>query len=62
VYPLKTYFDKIKLKVKSGKPILTKKRSYAKSEVWKSFREIQDAAKKEKISADQFIKCQSVLS
>jgi hypothetical protein len=40
--------DKIKAKFKSGEYILTEKR-HAKCEVWKSFREIQDAATKEKI-------------
>jgi hypothetical protein len=34
--------DKIKAKLKSGEYILTEK-WHAKSEVWKSFREIQDA-------------------
>jgi hypothetical protein len=34
--------DKIKVKLKSGEYILTEKRQ-AKCEVWKSFREIQDA-------------------
>jgi hypothetical protein len=53
--------DKFKAKLKSGKYILTEKR-HAKSEVWKSFREIQDGATKEKIGAVQCVKCHSVLS
>jgi hypothetical protein len=52
--------DKIKAKLKSGEYILTEKR-HAKSEVWKSFREIQEATK-EKIGAVQCVKCHSVLS
>jgi hypothetical protein len=39
--------DKTKAKLKRGEYILTEKR-HAKSELWKSFREIQDAATKEK--------------
>jgi hypothetical protein len=58
--PLKTN-DKIKAKLKSGDYILTEKR-YARSEAWKSFREIQDAATKEKTGAVLCVKCHSVLS
>jgi hypothetical protein len=51
--------DQIKARLKSGVYILTE-RKHAKSEVWKSFREVQDGATKEKIGAVQCVKCQSI--
>jgi hypothetical protein len=55
--PLKTD-DKIKAKLKSGEYIL--ERRHAKSEVRKSFHEIQDAATKDKICAVQCLQYHSV--
>jgi hypothetical protein len=40
--------EQIKERLKSGVYILTE-RKHVKSEVWKSFREVQDATTKEKI-------------
>jgi hypothetical protein len=51
--------DKIKAKLKSGEYILTERR-HAKSEVRKSFHEIQDSATKEKSCAVQCLQCHSV--
>jgi hypothetical protein len=51
--------DKIKVKLKSGEYILSEKR-HAESEVWKSFREMQDAATKDEIGAVQCVKCHCV--
>jgi hypothetical protein len=51
--------DQIKAKLESGEHILTE-RKQAESEVWKSFREVRDAATNEKIGAVHCVKCQSV--
>jgi hypothetical protein len=54
-------FDEIKEKIKRGEYILMEKNT-CWIEVWKPFRQIQDAKTKEKICAVQCLKCQSVLS
>lgn len=53
--------DQIKVKMESGKYIMMERR-HGKSEILKSFLEVQDTAPNEKIGAIRHVKHQSVLS